>query len=500
MDVSTTLSQTSPGDANAHSNVFPSGEPTSGSPERVSRPTNAESTPDIPGKAAQAAALGSVTSENSRNKIVLEYLQKKGYGRTAEMLEAESRGLSPRIGPSPPQSHPLLDTFGPQAAVALLEYERDSLISFETLLRRFSASPNSGAIKTRLISHISSIDSTRDVRRLPVEELLAGLRSSQERRLLDEETKRIATRRLRPDFIELNGYDVQQLRAVCKSIMSIKANESVNSSSVATNYPLAEWVHRFPDSLVVGQNSGDIVVGQIYDSLEDSEDSVVLFQGEDDQAQGVVSSGATNADNNLFSPKVALEDSDEPAEDIGSQPATPRHARRPGNESPIRSLSRARSADSTTSVVSGRGSKRKFSDAAERIYFCFHDSCSQAYANPRPLETHIERSHKDKWPELPGTCNHEGSIKTFRTWNASLSHLVHHQKEYGMTRKQYDQIHHAASFWLTHSSIRVNREDTSTIPLPSTNSPSHFASGPVAFDGGLAMNFDLNAMQWDPPV
>ena len=282
--------------------------------------------------------------------------------------------------------------------------------------------------------------------------------------------------------------------------MSIKANETANPSTVATKYPIAEWVHRFPDGLVVGQNSGDIVVGQIYDSLEAFEDIDVAPYGQDDQAQGVGSSGGTDADNNLFSPKVALEDSDESAEDTGSRPATPRHARRPGNETPVRTLSRARSADSTTSAVSGRGAKRKFSDVGDRIYFCFHDSCSQAYANPRPLETHIERSHKDKWPELPGTCDHEGSIKTFRTWDASLSHLVHHQKEYGMTRKQYDQIHYAAAFWLTHSSIRVNREDTSAIPLPSMNSSGHLTSGPVAFDGGLAMNFDLNDMQWDPPV
>lgn len=62
--------------------------------------------------------------QDSLNKIVLEYLQKKGYGRMAEVLKAESKGLPLHSGPSPPQSRPLLDSFGPQEAIPLFVYER----------------------------------------------------------------------------------------------------------------------------------------------------------------------------------------------------------------------------------------------------------------------------------------------------------------------------------------------------------------------------------------
>lgn len=293
-----------------------------------------------------------------------------------------------------------------------------------------------------------------------------------------------------PSFPQYDAHIVQRLYSFAKAIsFAIEATQTACPSTVPVKYPLTESVHRFADGLVVGQSSEGFVIGQIYHPLGPPIDSVEPLQEQDDRVRI-----GTEEDEYALQAELeaALDESDEPVEDTGSRPPTPNLAGRPGNESPARSLSRARSVDSTGSV---RGTKRKFNDAAERIYFCFHDSCSQSYANPKPLETHIERSHKDKWPELPGTCDHDGSVKMFRKWDASLSHLIHHQKEYGMTRKQYDQIHHAALFWLTHSDIRVNRENASAVPLSTTNSPSHFA-----FDPGLGMSFDINAMPWDPPA
>ncbi|MCJ1479645.1 hypothetical protein MMC13_008331 [Lambiella insularis] len=246
------------------------------------------------------------------------------------MLEAEFRGLSLRCGPSPPQSHSLLDTFGPQAAVALLKYTTGLQYLY-----------------LYVHSHLSCLESTRDVRRLPNEEELTEPRRSQDLRPQEEEANGIATRPFRPDVNEPDvrklkseaarlqfhlsdiapnesrymGYDTQRLRAVCESVISIRANESVNSSTAATKYPIAKWVHRFPDGLVVGQNSGDIMVGHIYDSLETSAGSVVPSQGQDNQTQNDISHGAIDADSDFSSPKAAIEDSDEPPR----TPDQPRH-------------------------------------------------------------------------------------------------------------------------------------------------------------------------------
>jgi hypothetical protein len=124
------------------------------------------------------------------------------------------------------------------------------------------------------------------------------------------------------------------------------------------------------------------------------------------------------------------------------------------------SLSRMSSMESIGSAVaSGGGVKRKRAEnTLEKQHFCFHESCAQFYKSGKSLENHIRSYHRDRWPELPGSCNHAGNIKTFRTWDDSLSHLIHHQKLLGMSRSDYDIILAAATFLIDHSNRRVYPE------------------------------------------
>jgi hypothetical protein len=131
--------------------------------------------------------------------------------------------------------------------------------------------------------------------------------------------------------------------------------------------------------------------------------------------------------------------------------------------------------------------KRKLDDdMQDKKYFCFHESCEQKYNSEKLLGNHIRNTHKDRWPDLPGTCDHDGNVKKFRTWEECLTHLTYHQRAMGMRRKDYDKIHASAQFWLSYSNQRVGRDDPvfridspigSLIPSPASNQ-----GYPVAWD------------------
>ncbi|ERF69393.1 hypothetical protein EPUS_05938 [Endocarpon pusillum Z07020] len=108
--------------------------------------------------------------------------------------------------------------------------------------------------------------------------------------------------------------------------------------------------------------------------------------------------------------------------------------------------------------------KRKFEDdVQEKKFFCFHESCEQSYNSEKLLGNHIRNTHKDRWPDLPGTCDHEGSVKKFRTWEECLTHLTFHQRAMGMRRKEYDKIQASAQFWVSYSNQRVGRDGLASI-------------------------------------
>ena len=152
MDTSTALPETSPRDDIAPTKVLSEGEPTAGSQERVSPPENTGTAQDAPGKTVQAAAGGAaLIDENSLNQIVAQYLDKKGYTRTAAVLKAEARVLRHDNGPSPSHSRRLLDSFGPQKGVQLATQEKEALSSLEDALEELSTGLNWGAVKLRLI-------------------------------------------------------------------------------------------------------------------------------------------------------------------------------------------------------------------------------------------------------------------------------------------------------------------------------------------------------------
>jgi hypothetical protein len=94
----------------------------------------------------------------------------------------------------------------------------------------------------------------------------------------------------------------------------------------------------------------------------------------------------------------------------------------------------------------------------EKPHFCFHESCAQTYSASKAFETHMRGHHKPRPPHLPGSCTHDGSIKTFATWEESLAHMMHHQKHLSMTRAQYNKILAGGMFVLDHDNIRISPE------------------------------------------
>ena len=122
-----------------------------------------------------------------------------------------------------------------------------------------------------------------------------------------------------------------------------------------------------------------------------------------------------------------------------------------------RSLSRANSGASMASEYTGTKKRREMTGdwSKEKPHFCLHESCAQTYSASKAFETHMRGHHKPGPPHLPGSCTHDGNVKTFTTWEESLAHMMHHQKYLSMTRAQYNKILANGIFLLDHSNLRV---------------------------------------------
>ena len=146
MDASTASRVKSLRNDNAQSIGIPQEERSVKAQDNTGLPANTAPIQDAPATATQGSPV-SIT-QVMLNSIVLEYLEKKGYRRTAEALKTESQCLPFKTSSEPSR---LLHIFGPQEAVYLTKNEEEALLAVDLRLRVLSTSPNWNIIKMRLI-------------------------------------------------------------------------------------------------------------------------------------------------------------------------------------------------------------------------------------------------------------------------------------------------------------------------------------------------------------
>jgi hypothetical protein len=135
---------------------------------------------------------------------------------------------------------------------------------------------------------------------------------------------------------------------------------------------------------------------------------------------------------------------------------------------------------------------------ANKPYFCFHHSCGRTYGYGKSLENHVRSQHKGRL-HLPGTCDHEGSIRRFNKWEDCLDHFIYHQNN-GMSRKEYDSALAGAEYWIAHDDQQIESKKTLASPSLSvmSGSPVSYGAGPQQSDmpGYTNGSWWANDMPW----
>lgn len=162
----------------------------------------------------------------------------------------------------------------------------------------------------------------------------------------------------------------------------------------------------------------------------------------------------------------------------GSQSRAASRERQLVTGNPFASRERQSVAESVQSPALKRKRSSSLHGEPDKPFFCFHPSCGRMYGSGKTLENHLRNHHNGRWPNLPGTCDHEASIKRFSNWEECLEHFIFHQKT-GMDRKEYDRALESAEYLISHGNQQVDAKKNISSPAASLigGSPLSFGYG-----------------------